>query len=270
MLASCFWKALPCFVEGASRNPIHHSTQVLDNMVQIALGEQLEYREFRISVVLALLHDIGNAVSQREKVKTDQVKDALKAGHPEEAKQLAFKAISFRLEHMDRAPELIADVTNSLIEGDALGSDDLHLICRAVLVHDYPSIEEVLSDLRAMGVDTAYSPGDFLLPLDSSIFGRLIERLREADRLFMVTEQGVLKDLRDANKKKTARNALDKLRSNVEKHKKEFLLYERVGKSGGFIDHTLYRTKIGYSKFLEFQKSLEDKWGHLPEESLVG
>ncbi|MCX5772948.1 MAG: hypothetical protein NTZ09_22135 [Candidatus Hydrogenedentes bacterium] len=144
MLTACFWKALPYFVEGSSRNPIHHNTQVLDNMVQIALGQKLKYREFKISVLLALLHDIGNAVSQREKVKTDQVEREANQG---KARQLAFKAISFRLEHMDRAPELIAELTNSLIERDALGGDDVHLICRAVLVHDYPSIEEILRAL---------------------------------------------------------------------------------------------------------------------------
>lgn len=255
VLTSLFREALPCFVEGARGNPVHHNTQVLDNMIQIGLGEGIGYRELKISAVAGLLHDIGNATSERGKVKTDQVEDAWKAGDVAGARQLAADAIAFRLEHMDNGPELIRQVAG------ALGHDDLHFICRAVLVHDYPSIEEILSDLRnEIGVETAYAPGDFLLPLDGTVFGRLIERLREADRLFMVTEQGVLKDLRDDGEEATAENVLRKLRSNARRHEKEFVLYECVGRGEGFRGGTLYRTATGYSMYLGFQDLVQDKW----------
>lgn len=255
MLKSVFWRALPYFVEGSKSNPIHHNTQVLDNMVQIALGEQAGYREFKMSVVLALLHDIGNAGSKSKKVKTDEIKDATDAS----------EAIAFRLEHMDNGPGLITAVAQPFLESGTVNSDDLHLICRAVLIHDYPSIEEILSKHPGIASDMGYASGDFLLPFDSTILGRLIERLREADRLYMVTEQGVLKDLRDAHAEPTAGNALAKLRSNAKKHRKEFLLYESVGRSAGFKDGTLYRTNAGYTMYVDSQELLEEKWSQLPE-----
>lgn len=261
VLTSLFREALPYFAAGAGSNPVHHNTQVLDNMIQIGLGEGIGYRELKISAVSALLHDIGNATSKREKIKTDQVEDAWKAGDMPGAMRLASDAIAFRLEHMDNGPELIREVTGAAVEDGVLGHDDLHVICRAVLIHDYPSIEEILSDLRnEIGVETAYAPGDFLLPLDGTVFGRLIERLREADRLYMVTEQGVLKDLRDADEEAAAENVLRKLRSNARRHEQEFLLYECVGRGQGFRGRTLYRTATGYSMYLGFQKRLQGKW----------
>jgi len=260
MLIASFWNALPYFHEGSSLNPIYHNTQVLDNMVQIGLGEQLNYREFKISVITALLHDIGNAISLRPKVKTDQVKEAVKENTPERAKELAYQAIEFRLEHMDNGPALLAKVTAPMIEDGTLGRDELHLICRAVLIHDYPSIEEVLTDLRNLNIDTPHQPGDFLLPFDTTVFGRLIERLREADRLFMVTEQGVEKDLRDGNKDINKNNLRAKLISNADKHRREFRLYEKVRKIDGFQDNTLYRTKTGYDLYCAWVKKLEAKW----------
>lgn len=264
MLPSVFWAALPHFVEGRERNPIHHNTQVLDNMVRIGLAECPSYREFRNAVLLALLHDIGNAVSRRQKFKTDEVIAALKK-NVQEGAAMALKAVAFRLEHMDHGPALARDVLKPFVSQGKLGDDDVHLMGRAISVHDYPSIEKVLKELAdKTQITVGYEPGDFLLPLDSSPFGRLIEWLREADRLFMLTEQGVIKDLQDDGKDVTASNVLAKLDSNVEKHRGEFELYERVGRTKGFRGkrpyRTLYRTRTGYKMFIEFPKSVRAKW----------
>jgi hypothetical protein len=260
MLTSTFWRSLPHFVEGRDHNPIHHNTQALDNMVQIGLGETFTYPEFRNATLLALLHDIGNAVSQRPKVKTDQVKAALKRGAADGTRE-ALKAVAFRLEHMDNGPELARDILTPL--GSAALSDaDIHLICRAITVHDYPSIEKVLKDLEdETGVNIGCVPGDFLLPFDNTPFGRLITWLREADRLFMLSEQGILKDLADdAVDDPSAKNILDRLKGNAEKHRNEFLLYERAGKKKGFKAKTLYRTETGYNMFRSFQRDIRKKY----------
>ena len=260
MLPSVFWASLPHFVEGREQNPIHHNTQVLDNMVQIGLGERPPYREFRNAVLLALLHDIGNAVCRRQKFKTDEVVAALQKD-VQEGTRTALKAIAFRLEHMNYGPELARDVLKPFVSQGKLGDDDVHLMGRAISVHDYPSIEKVLKDLADKTQTTlGYKPGDFLLPFDSSPFGRLIVWLREADRLFMLSEQGVIKDLRDGRKDVTACNVLAKLESNAKKHEDEFKLYERADRAEGFRGKTLYRTGTGYEMFIEFAKFLRAKW----------
>ncbi len=269
MLTSVFWAALPHFVKGREQNPIYHNTQVLDNMVQIGLGEGPPYREFRNAVLLALLHDIGNSVSQRRKFKTDEVIAALQKDI-KEGTSIALKAVAFRLEHMDYGPELARDVLKPFVSHGKLGDDDVHLIGRAISVHDYPSVEKVLKDLADKTQTTVgYKPGDFLLPFGSSPFGRLIVWLREADRLFMLSGLGVIKDLRDSGKKLTACNVLAKLESNVEKHISEFKLYERAGRAEGFREKTLYRTTTGYKLFVEFPKFLRAKLEELGIEELL-
>ena len=260
ILPSVFWAALPRFVQGREQNPIYHNTQVLDNMVQIGLGEHPPYREFRNAVLLALLHDIGNAVSRRPKFKTDEVVAAFQRD-TQEGIDTALKAVAFRLEHIDYGPELAREVLSSVVRQGRLGDDDVHLIGRAIAVHDYPSIETVLKELAEKAkASVGYSPGDFLLPFDNSPFGRLMLWLREADRLFMVSEQGVMKDLLDADKEPTAENILSKLGSNARKHAEEYKLYGRVNRADGFQGETLYRTTTGHGLFLDFQKGLRDKW----------
>jgi hypothetical protein len=263
ILPCTFWKAMPYFVQGMTQNPIHHNTQVVDNMVQLALGEKLVYSELKNAVLLALLHDIGNAVSQRQKFKTDQVIAALKENARKGA-DMASKAIASRLEHMDNGPELARGVLDTLVAKGQLGDEDVHFLCRAIAVHDYPSIEKILQDLEdATKKRAGYAPGDFLLPFDSSRFGKLIEWLREADRLFMLSEQGVIKDVRDsldADAEPTAEALLEKLESNAEKHAKEFELYEHAGRAGGFQKKTLYRTKTGYALFTKFMRDGRARW----------
>jgi hypothetical protein len=68
----------------------------------------------------------------------------------------------------------------------------------------------------------------------------------------MVTDQGVLKDVRDDGLDPTVENIRDKRESNAQKHRKEFSLYEAVGRNDGFFEQTLYRTKTGYQMFVDW------------------
>ena len=261
MLPCAFWKALPYLVDGRAQNPIHHNTQVLENMIQLALGEQLPYSQFKNAALLALLHDIGNAISRRQKYKTDQVITALKED-VQRGTGMALKAIAVRLEHMDRGPELARDVLEPFVAEGKLGNEDVHFLCRAIAVHDYPSIEKILKDLEdKTGKRAGYVAGDFLLLCDSSPFGKLIECLREADRLFMLSEQGVIKDILDSGDELTPKNLLAKLESNAKKHGEEFTLYELAGRAEGFQGETLYRTRTGHAMFSRFLKDGRRRWG---------
>jgi len=260
MLKAVFHAATPHFVVGRKHNPISHHTQVLDNMVRICLELQTPCRQFKNAAVLALLHDIGNAACQRQKIKTDQVLEAF-ADDPQKGAEAARNAIAFRLEHMDLGPELARSVLEPFTGGDGLSDVDVHFICRAIVVHDYPSIAMLLKYLADnTEIALEYAPEDFLLRFDGSSFGRLIEQLREADRLFMLTEQGIMKDLREANKELTAANILARLESNAGRHLEEFELYKEAARPEGFLHQTLYRTQPGYDMFVEFTESIRAKW----------
>jgi hypothetical protein len=264
LIRRLFERALPEFHKGAKHNPVYHHTQVLDNMVTIALLEKLPYAAFVRSAVLALLHDIGNAVSEREKVKNSQIKKAVKELRAarerqddieplvQQLKELANGAIAFRLEHMDRGPQLISSINETL--NCPLPHEDVHYICRAVLIHDYPSIEQTLFELRREGIFTHHRPGQFLLHFDESPVGILLSLLREADRLFMVTRQGVIKDLLDdknrGDKPITSNEFLQKLADNADRHRDEYELYRDAGSDDWrFRNGTLYRTSSGYYVF---------------------
>ncbi|MDP7286368.1 MAG: hypothetical protein QGH94_00095 [Phycisphaerae bacterium] len=260
MLQAVFSAARPHFISGRNRNPISHHTQVLDNMVRIGLGQRLEYRQFKNAALLALLHDIGNALCSRPKFKTDQVIEAFKHSATE-GLSTARKAIEFRLEHMNRGAELAGELLADMILQGKLSGADVDLICRAVSVHDNPSVAMVLQKLADETDDeVGYEMCEFLLPFDSSPFGQLVELIREADRLYMLSEQGIGKDLRDANEEPTAGNVLARLESNENRHAEEFELYERAGKAEGFRSGTLYRTAAGYEMSIEASKSVRAKW----------
>ena len=254
----------PIFQKAAHINPLYHHTQVLENMIKIVTGEQLIYSEIKRASVLALLHDIGNAESIKEKVKNSQIEDAITHAQQHDdpthwniVTQLAEKAMAFRLEHMDKGVGMIQQLSSPFVKESMLTDEDIHFICRAVAIHDYPSIEKSLHKLRESGYTSQYVQGDFLLPFDTTPFGQLITYLREADRLFMVTEQGVIKDLKDGKKEITHNNKVLKLESNEKSHRNEYTLYVKAGKDDGkFICETLYRTKTGYSLF---QKYIEQK-----------
>jgi HD-GYP domain-containing protein (c-di-GMP phosphodiesterase class II) len=61
-------KAMPYFTKRAEANPAYHHTQVLYNMVRLALREKCNYKELRNLLILALLHDIGDAVCTHTRV----------------------------------------------------------------------------------------------------------------------------------------------------------------------------------------------------------
>ncbi|MDD5155302.1 MAG: radical SAM protein, partial [Candidatus Omnitrophica bacterium] len=260
LLSGLYDNALYYFMLGAKDNPLYHNTQVLGNMVRIGLGEGLSYSELKKALVLALLHDIGNAVSEKEKVKNSQIEEALNAGKIDEAKLLAQMSTEFRLEHMEKGPELVRLVTNQFVREGILKSNGVDLICEAVKVHDYPSIEKANESLRKLGAEVKYAKGYFLFQFEDYLLGRLITLLREADRLFMVSYQGVIKDLLDDKKEITPENIRGKLESNLKSHAKEYQLYVKSGKDDGrFISQTLYRTRTGYGIYAQAKNEIEKK-----------
>ena len=240
MLTTLFERTLPYFTKGVVSNPLYHNTQVLDNMVQIGLGENLPFRELKNALIVALLHDIGNAISEAVKVTKEQIKAAKNAGDEQGAAHLKKLYEDFRSEHMARGPELVREVLKELTESKVVLEEDVSLICEAVKIHDNPSI----------GL-----PFEF----DNSPRAKMITVLREADRLFMVSYQGVVKDLMSDNKDINPENIKTKLASNMKKHTEEYKLYVDKGSPYvvGFQHGTLYRTPTGYGIFDNASKEIE-------------
>ncbi|MDO8489756.1 MAG: HAD-IIB family hydrolase, partial [Candidatus Omnitrophota bacterium] len=189
-----------------------------------------------------------------------------------EVKSLALKSMAFRLEHMSKAPGLIGEVTEELVQKGLLSEVDVHFICRAAEIHDYPSIEKALQQLRTMGINGGYDKGSFLFTFDDTLFGKMIVFLREADRLFMLSYEGLAKDLIETKEAVTHENIKKKLESNQKSHKKEYLLYVDANRDDGkFIEHSLYRTHTGYSLYVEYAQECGKKIDELfsIENSLV-
>lgn len=271
LLERLYDSALCHFEAGLAENPIYHHTQVLYNMSRLTLGKKcrFSYEELRNLLVLALLHDIGNAICKNPKVTNTKVKDAFTEADAkkcnklfEEAIRLARKGREFRLEHMDKGPKLIRKVARECVKDGLLEEEDLHLVCRAVVIHDYPSIEQNLNILRERSVAkeayiapgtfnrlrnvvAKYRKGAFLLPFDDPAIGRLVAFLREADRLFMLSVQCIIKkDLK--GKKIDADTVANRGRKNIDRHKEEYELYKEADKDDGkFRNESLYRSCIG-------------------------
>lgn len=201
-------------------------------MVLIGQGEGLPYEEFKRALVLALLHDIGNALAEKHKIKSSEIKEARDIGDMKKTMELAKGSIDFRVEHMEKGPSLVREITGQYVEKGLLSKSDVDLICLAVEKHDNPSIEKVSEDLRKDpdgSIDLGYKQGQFLLSLDGSLLSRLILLLREADRFFMVTYQGVLKDVMEDVKGNKSRVTPERIWPNSP------LMPEAIRRSTGFI-----------------------------------
>ncbi|MBU2436350.1 MAG: hypothetical protein KKE55_01435, partial [Candidatus Omnitrophica bacterium] len=277
------------YFEDDNENPIYHHTQVLYNMVRLALGEldfdsDSAYTELKNLLLLALLHDVGNSKCEHTKVVNKEIIDALESAKKEssrkkkseliqEAATLAKEGMAFRLEHMDKAPPLIFELTAPYIKEGIIGEEDLHFITRAVVIHDYPSIEKNLDELREADVSVKYERGTFLFPFNDPAIGRLITFLREADRLFMLSVQGVIKDVKSYNKRLRRKGKkekpinsitiIERANKNIKSHKKEYELYQKTGKDDNrFIrNESLYRTKTGYDIFKRAEERFNQFFG---------
>jgi len=254
ILNTLFLKALPYFKQGVQYNPTYHHTQVLNSMVKIGMGESLEYEEFRNATILALLHDIGNAVSKGTKISVLDIEDKIKKTTHKgirEVLDLASKAIEFRLEHMVKAPPLVREVTQEFVAAGILEESDIELIIEVLIVHDYPTIAAYLEEIQDKGISLdKHQINDFLFTFSDTPADRLKLFLHEADFLFVVSNQGVMKELIYEGKQITQENIRDKLAYNIEKAHKEYLSYDDRGRDdGGFINETLFRTEAGYEIF---------------------
>ena len=258
--------AFPMFVAGMAGNPIHHNMQVAENMVSIvAHGPKRQHAYLRKALMLALLHDVGNGFVDPglRKIKISDIKDTIARMKREnkskreidaKVKALGKEGEQYRDAHMKEGARVAVDflkhVYKALKVRHARG--ELEHIEKCIRIHDNPSIAEFRSQRKE-----PFGKKD-LIPLDDG----LAYALREADRLWMISREGLEKDLFDDLSKNENRNkrkkkkpdALGKLKHNVGRFREEYGLYCRVKgitrtQMKGFKDQTLFRTVGGFKLY---------------------
>lgn len=237
---------LPCLIKAQKGNPIQHSLLVVDFMIRIAFKEGASDIDLKRGIAAALMHDIG-AEGKIRKADIEAEKDI------EKREELRARAIKLRLDHMEAGADMAEKILikfNKLYPEDSFSSEDIDAIKGVIAIHDYPSVQEYEKT----------NTGKWLLPKDN----RLAMFLREADRLWMLSKEGLEVDLQ-RDEKKGKRDPEKRLRSNIKRHQEEYLLYkEALGdgvKGYGFNDETLYRTKTGFEIFRSLAYQACSKFG---------
>ena len=271
-----FRMELAHLIEGNEKNPVHHTAHVANFMTEILLGEGATADQIKHGVFAALLHDIGLARTGEGKIrKADLQKDIDSAKDWEGVSKVVTEAVQSRKSHM----KLGSEIARSVLIGynDWTGKPffdpqkDIPEICRLIAIHDDPSICEyermslqwLKNHATASGPSKKPDPRQWLIKKDDF----LMKCLREADRVWMVSPDGVAVDLeRDSAKAQEAvRNAKQpiqkasadpagRINGNVQRHREEMQLYKqefgRVKLAAyGFKNGFLYRTTTGYAIF---------------------
>ena len=271
VLRAVWHAALPYYEKGKNFTPMSRHAQVVDAMVQICLRDGVPYQDFRNSVILALLHDVGYPASAPQKFLRQKIKAALQDGNKEQATALAKEAIAYRLVPMKRGSEWVSQILTPLVEKNpAFEGVDVALIAGATAQQDNPSVEKLAGELRKLDADPGYAPGAFLFSLEATPLNTLTLRLREAARLYSVTYQGVVKDLLSEELAVTPEMIKDRFRANKRDQEAEYQLYRLAGKDDGrFIKETLYRTAAGYEMFTKAKDAVDKELARRSDEDFA-
>jgi hypothetical protein len=207
-------------------NPLEHHFIVLGHMMEITAKEESGQIPVKRAAVLSLLHDI----SPVDKI-TKQMIDKAREHSLEEAEALEMCRYQNRVLHMREGSSMAHRKMLELNESlgrDILSADDIEAICEAIGIHDNPSLDLIIK--RANWLAVAF---------------------READRLWMITDEGIRADLERKDILITPDTCLRQLESNVSRFKEERLLYRDIENAEGpFHDaETFFRTKAGFNIF---------------------
>jgi hypothetical protein len=236
LLEFLYPRTLPYLLDGRKSNPLQHTAQVVDFMVDLSLNENLPEREAQKAVATALLHDIGYARSKEGKIRKADI-DAEQDREKKEA--LRQQAIQARKAHMDAGAEIAGELLAQ--SPDLFTPGEVQEIQAVIRIHDNPSIQEY----------EEVNDGKWLLPPDN----QLAQFLREADRLWMLSEEGIEIDLQRDKRKTGLRDAPKRIADNIERHLQEGALYYQAKglpvapNVYGFKGFSLYRTETGFLLF---------------------
>lgn len=237
-------------VQGRHKNPVHHTPWVVRSMVEIMRGESLPSKQCRLGLLAAVFHDAGNAFEPSGQGK-------ITAEHVRQGSTLLGPAIEQRKRHM-RNGAVLVELFSRAKGAPRLSPKDRRSLKCLVEHHDDPTIAQLLLDAKQLG------KGNRQQQLRRHLFGpgkRLAAMLREADRLWMLTPDGIVADLRRKQQKEKPWDAQSQITHNVIRHWEERQLYEdaHMLQGRGFrfqADSAFYRTKNGRLLFLKYQKIL--------------
>lgn len=216
-------------------NPLEHHLIVLRHMVEIVQEENLNTRN---AGAIAILHDIGPV----EKIRKADVE----ARETEDQKRLLEqRRRQNRTLHMREGSALAQ--RKLLLLNDYLGrifyrDEDIEVVCEVIRIHDNPSI-------------------DITIPKDN----HMAVSFREADRLWMLSDEGFACDLRrdkegikgDIDDVTLASKRLDHV---IKRYREERNLYSAA--DGPFQDKALFfRTKAGYKIYCRYVQERKSQYG---------
>jgi hypothetical protein len=216
-------------------NPLEHHLIVLKNMIIISKEEN---RNLLVAGAIAILHDIGP-------IKKIRVADVGAEEDTDKKKLLDQQRIQNRILHMRKGNALAKRQLLLLNEysGKVFYTDkDIHTVCEVIKIHDNPSIGIPIPKENKMAVS-----------------------FREADRLWMLSDEGFAFDLRrDSEKMKENTNnrllASMRLEHVRKRYQQERNLYSN--EDGPFQDSKLFfRTKAGYRLYQKYLQERKHQYG---------
>jgi len=221
-------------------NPPTHHTIVLGHMMEIAKGcldrGEFDWNQVKQAAAISLLHDICPVA----RITQEAIDAAPEADRPALLKERKDSVAV----HMREGAKMARATLDRLDFPTAVFSaDDIDEVCRIIAIHDNPKRKEKM-------------PADDLMAV----------AFREADRLWMVTLQGVRSDLARKQKRKdpavdpdNPAEQLAQAKYNISRFIKERKLYDDET-DGPFQDKTtLFRTKEGFAIYRRYL----DAWGLL-------
>ena len=257
----------PFLIWGRHLNAVHHTTKVLELLVEIMIGQmemssQLSTTpdQLPIAIWAALFHDAGNAFDPKDekKISVDKVRDEPSLREP---------AIAQRKRHMQNGAPLVECIMSALRDRLAFKDQDISAVRELVRHHDDPTLGEYLKESPDLGKYLFVPDADLSRPLfPMSAF------LREADRLWMLTIPGIIEDL-----KRKPKDPVKQIEGNTKRHCEEKDLYEICAKTvapdqsqqcmkewGFQTDTAFYRSEVGKKKFallpIEAGKLSKESW----------
>lgn len=272
ILEHLFNMSLLHFIEGREKNPVHHMAYVVNFMSEIMLAKDASEKELKRGVVAALLHDIGLARVEEGKIRKSDIESAPLEKRP----AVIDEAIRSRQAHMLQGAKTAKELLNAYNAwfGETFSDADIQEITRLIEIHDNPSIVEY-ELLRGLSEGQIKFHGKkWLFEKDD----KLMMYLREADRLWMLSKDGIEVDLeRDSEKAQkrlhekggdpTPANVDPKARviSNIKRHREEAELYskllgEEIAEDYEFKDGFLYRTNISREICRQLVDRLKEKY----------
>ncbi|KYK34773.1 MAG: UPF0175 family protein [Theionarchaea archaeon] len=211
-----------------SYGDLPHTLYVFEIMMELVFSEKCSPDEVTIGLTAALLHDIGYAV---------MAESGYDVSH-------GFQKADMRVGHMKEGAVFVKELLRNPEFELYYTDDQIQRICGIIEVHDNPSVPYEKDGVKYKGV-----------PLD--ITDRLLYMHREADRMWMSSEEGFDNDFR-GRLEHGETTPEEHLKWVVNSHTREKGLYQD---DGNFRGGLLFRTPRAYEIFLGNVKAIVKRYG---------